>query len=55
MLEQAVVGRFKLTVADSSPRAIVEGRPYMFWTQEEAQEWADTSNDIDLLDRSGAR
>ncbi len=27
--------------------AILETRPAMFWTQEEAQQWADTWNDID--------
>jgi hypothetical protein len=25
----------------------IEARPMMFWTQEEAQQWADTWNDID--------
>jgi len=53
-VEKAVVGPFRLAVADTSARAIIEGRPYMFWTQEEAQEWADTRNDIDLLGRGGA-
>jgi hypothetical protein len=28
----------------------IEARPAMFWTQEEAQEWADTWNDIDQSD-----
>lgn len=55
MLKKAVVGPFGFAVAGSSPRAIVKVRPYMFWTQEEAQEWADTRNDIDLLARGGAR
>jgi hypothetical protein len=26
-----------------------EARPAMFWTQKEAQEWADTWNDVDQL------
>ena len=52
LLKKAVVGPFGFAVADS-PRAIIEGRPYMFWAREEAQDWADTRND--LLGRSGAR
>ena len=43
----AVAGRLRPTAADGSPRVVViDGRPFMFWTQEEAQEWADALNDL---------
>ena len=44
----AVAGRLRPTATDGSPRVVViDGRPFMFWTQGEAQEWADTLNDPD--------
>jgi phage gpG-like protein len=44
----AVAGRLRPTAADGSPRVVVlDGRPFMFWTQDQAQEWADTLNDPD--------
>jgi hypothetical protein len=37
-------GGFSLPTLNS---VTFETRPAMFWTQEEAQQWADTRNDID--------
>jgi hypothetical protein len=60
--KKAVVGLFRRTVGNSTrhtlnggllvlkPNSVtIEARPAMFWTQEEAQEWADTWNDLDQL------
>jgi len=44
----AVAGCLRPTAADGSPRVVViDGSPFILWTQEEAQEWADTLNDLD--------
>ncbi len=58
--KKAVVGGFRRIASNSTrytlnggllvpmPNSVtIEARPAMFWTQKEAQEWADTWNDID--------
>jgi len=48
--KKAVVGGLR-RIASNRPNSVtIEARPAMFWTQEEAQEWADTWNDIDQSD-----
>ena len=45
LIDWSLAERLRPTVGDRSPRAIIEAaRPYMFWTQAEAQQLADTLN-----------